>query len=75
VHTQSNYATSLALLKRPLQVYPTAVADEWGSEIPSIPYVDNAGDHNGEAIVKYCNSVPAILLAHRGVIMFGSTLG
>jgi L-ribulose-5-phosphate 4-epimerase len=73
VHTHSNHATSFALLNRPLQVYLTAMADEFGSEIPCIPYVDNAGDHIGQAIVKYRNSAPAILLAHHGVFTFGST--
>lgn len=50
VHTHSSYATSFALLNRPLQVYVPAMADEFGSETPGIPYVDNAGDHIGEAI-------------------------
>jgi L-ribulose-5-phosphate 4-epimerase len=75
VHTHSNYATSFALLNSPLAVYLTAMADEFGSEIPCIPYVDNARDHIGEAIVKYRNSAPAILLAHHGVFTFGATAG
>jgi L-ribulose-5-phosphate 4-epimerase len=73
VHTHSNYATSFALLNRALPVYLTAMADEFGSEIPCIPYVDNVGDHIGEAILKCRNSAPAILLAHHGVFTFGAT--
>jgi L-ribulose-5-phosphate 4-epimerase len=73
VHTHSNYATSFALLNRPLPVYLTAMADEFGIEIPCTPYVDNVGDHIGEAIVKYRNSAPAVLLAHHGVFAFGAT--
>ncbi len=75
VHTHSNYATSFALLNRPLPVYLTAMADEFGSEIPCIPYADNAGDHIGESIVKHRNSAPAVLLAHHGVFAFGATAG
>jgi L-ribulose-5-phosphate 4-epimerase len=73
VHTHSNYATSFALLNRPIPVYLTAIADEFGTEIPCAPYVDNVGNHIGEAIVKYRNSAPAILLAHHGVFTFGPT--
>lgn len=73
VHTHSNYATSFALLNRPIPAYLTAIADEFGTEIPCAPYVDNAGDHIGEAIVKYRNAAPAVLLGQHGVFAFGPT--
>ena len=73
VHTHSNYATSFALLNRPIPAYLTAIADEFGAEIPCAPYVDNAGDHIGEAIVKYRNAAPAVLLGQHGVFAFGPT--
>ncbi len=74
IHTHSNYATSFALLGRSLPVYLTAIADEFGEEIPCIPYVDNRGDHIGKAIVRYRGKkAPAVLLAHHGVFAFGST--
>jgi len=75
VHTHSNYATSFALLGRPIPVYLTAIADEFGHEIPCAPYVDNSGDHIGEAILKYSGKAPAVLLAHHGVFTFGVTPG
>ena len=75
VHTHSNYATSFALLDRPIPAYLTAIADEFGGEIPCAPYVDNMGDHIGEAIVKYRNAAPAVLLAHHGAFAFGATPG
>ncbi|MHB8652882.1 MAG: L-ribulose-5-phosphate 4-epimerase [Terriglobia bacterium] len=75
VHTHSNFATSFALLGRSIPAYLTAIADEFGDEIPCAPYVDNAGDHIGEAILKYSGKAPAVLLAHHGVFTFGVTPG
>ena len=71
IHTHSNYATSLALLGRPIPAYLTAIADEFGDEIPCAPYVDNVGDHIGEAILKYGNRAPAILMANHGAFALG----
>ncbi len=73
VHTHSNYATSFAALERPIIPSLTAIADEFGGEIPCVPYVDNEGDHIGEAIVKARTRAPAVLLAHHGVFAFGPT--
>ena len=73
IHTHSNYATSFALLGRPIPVYLTAIADEFGAEVPCVPYTDNQGDHIGEGIVKHMNKAPAVLLAQHGVFAFGPT--
>jgi L-ribulose-5-phosphate 4-epimerase len=74
VHTHSNYATSFAVLSRPIPAYLTAIADEFGAEVPCVPYVDNIGDHIGEAIVKHRRAeCPAILLANHGAFTFGPT--
>jgi len=73
VHTHSNYATSFALLGRSIPAYLTAIADEFGDEIPCVPYVDNTSDHMGEAIMKYSGKSPAVLLANHGVFTFGPT--
>ena len=72
VHTHSNYATSFALLGKPIPAYLTAIADEFGNEIPCMPYTDNQGDHIGETMLKYMGNAPAILLAHHGVFSFGA---
>jgi L-ribulose-5-phosphate 4-epimerase len=73
IHTHSNYATAFALLGRSLPVYLTAIADEFGAEVPCAPYVDNVGDHIGETILKYMGKAPAILLAQHGVFTWGPT--
>jgi L-ribulose-5-phosphate 4-epimerase len=73
VHTHSNYATSFAVLGRPIIPCLTAIADEFGGEIPCVPYVDNIGNHIGEAIVKHRTQAPAVLLGHHGVFTFGTS--
>lgn len=71
IHTHSNYATAWAAVNRPIPLVLTAIADEFGVEIPCTPYVDNEGEHIGEAILQYRNRAPAILLGNHGVFAWG----
>jgi L-ribulose-5-phosphate 4-epimerase len=71
VHTHSNHATAFAAVGTPIPLCLTAIADEFGAEIPCCPYVDNEGDHIGQAILKHRNLAPAILLANHGVFAWG----
>jgi L-ribulose-5-phosphate 4-epimerase len=73
IHTHSNYATAFAAVGRPIPLVLTAIADEFGQEIPCAPYVDNEGEHIGEAILKYRNRSPAILMGNHGVFAWGDT--
>lgn len=73
IHTHSNYATCFALLGRPIPVCLTAIADEFGEDIPCMPYVDNIGDHIGETILKYKTRAPSILLGQHGTFSWGPT--
>ena len=73
IHTHSNYATALAALGRAVPLCLTAIADEFGVEIPCAPYIDNEGDHIGQAILKHRNRAPAILLGNHGVFAWGPT--
>lgn len=73
VHTHSNYATAFAALHEPIPLCLTAIADEFGGEIPCTPYVDNSGDAIGRALLAYRTQAPAILLANHGVFAWGAS--
>ena len=73
VHTHSNYATAMAAVGMPIPLCLTAIADQFGAEIPCTPYVDNESDHIGQAVLKHRNRAPAILLQNHGVFAWGPT--
>jgi L-ribulose-5-phosphate 4-epimerase len=71
IHTHSNFATAFAAALAPIPLCLTAIADEFGGQIPCTPYVDNIGDHIGEAILAHRTQAPAILLGNHGVFAWG----
>lgn len=73
VHTHSNYATAWAAAGKPIPCALTALADEFGGEIPCAPYADNEGGHIGDAILAARTRAPAVLLAAHGVFAFDVT--
>jgi L-ribulose-5-phosphate 4-epimerase len=73
VHTHSNYATAFAAVGKCIPLCLTAIADEFGAEIPCMPYTDNDAEHIGEAILAHRNEAPAILLGNHGVFAWGSS--
>jgi L-ribulose-5-phosphate 4-epimerase len=73
IHTHSNYATAFAAVGKPVPLVLTAIADEFGAEIPCAPYIDNEGEHIGEAILKFKNRSPSILMGNHGVFAWGSS--
>lgn len=73
VHTHSNYATSFAALGRPLPVCLTAIADEFGGDVPAGPYAPIGGEEIGEAIIENIGSSRAILLKNHGVFTIGDS--
>ncbi len=73
IHTHSNYATAFAACLQPIPLCLTAIADEFGGQIPCAPYVSNEGNLIGQAILKYRTQAPAILLGQHGVFAWGST--
>jgi L-ribulose-5-phosphate 4-epimerase len=73
IHTHSNYATAFAACGMSVPLCLTAIADEFGAEIPCMPYTDNEGEHIGEAILKCRNRAPAILMGNHGVFAWGAS--
>lgn len=73
IHTHSNYATAFAAVQQSIPLVLTAIADEFGDEIPCAPYIDNEGEHIGEAILKYRNRAPSILMGNHGVFAWGDS--
>lgn len=74
VHTHSNFATSFALLGKPLPVCMTAHADEFGETIPVTAYASPLPFEDvGNAIVKTLGTknLPGVLLRSHGVFTFG----
>lgn len=74
VHTHSNFATAFAVVGRPIPACLTAIADEFGGDIPCAPYVDNEGEHIGEAILAHRTQAPGILLGSHGVFAWGASV-
>jgi len=73
IHTHSNYATAFAACCKPIPLVLTAIADEFGGEVPCTPYVSNEGDAIGRAILGNRTQAPAILLGNHGVFAWGTT--
>jgi len=73
VHTHSPYATSFAALGRPVPVYLTAMADEFGGPVPVSGYARIGGDEIGREIVAKIGRSPAILMKNHGVFTIGPT--
>jgi L-ribulose-5-phosphate 4-epimerase len=74
VHTHSNFATAFAAVGRPIPACLTAIADQFGGDIPCAPYVDNEGEHIGEAILEHRTRAPGILLGSHGVFAWGDSV-
>jgi L-ribulose-5-phosphate 4-epimerase len=73
VHTHSPYATSFAALGRPIPVYLTAIADEFGGPIPVGAYAKIGGEEIGREIMRSIGESPAILMKNHGVFTVGLT--
>ncbi len=73
VHTHSPYATAFAALGRPIPVYLTAMADEFGGPIPVGAYAQIGGEEIGKEIMRAIGDSPAILMKNHGVFAIGPT--
>jgi L-ribulose-5-phosphate 4-epimerase len=73
VHTHSNYATAFAALGRPIPVYLTAQADEFGGPIPCGGFALIGGEEIGRIVVESIGTSAAVLLKNHGVFTVGSS--
>jgi L-ribulose-5-phosphate 4-epimerase len=73
VHTHSPYATAFAALGRPIPVYLTAMADEFGGPIPCAGFALIGGEEIGRQVVEHIGTSPAVLLQQHGVFTVGPT--
>jgi L-ribulose-5-phosphate 4-epimerase len=75
VHTHSAYATAWAARGEPIPCALTAIADEFGGEIPVGPFALIGGDDIGRGIVKTLagHRSPAVLMRSHGVFTIGGT--
>ncbi len=71
VHTHSRYATAFAAVGRPIPVYLTAQADEFGGAIPCAGFTLIGDESFGALVVEGIGQSPAILLKNHGVFTVG----
>jgi L-ribulose-5-phosphate 4-epimerase len=71
VHTHSRYATAFAALGRPIPVYLTAIADEFGGLIPCGGFALIGSEAIGKAVLEAIGDCPAVLLKNHGVFTVG----
>lgn len=73
VHTHSAYATAFAALGQPIPVYLTAIADEFGGQIPCAGFALIGGEEIGQQVVEHIGDSAAVLLKNHGVFTIGPT--
>jgi len=73
VHAHSAYATAFAALGKPIPVYLTAMADEFGGPIPCGGFALIGGEDIGRIVVESIGDSQAVLLKNHGVFAIGKT--
>ncbi|MBN8882217.1 L-ribulose 5-phosphate 4-epimerase [Salana multivorans] len=74
VHTHSPYATAWAAIGEPIPCCLTAMADEFGGDVPLGGYARIGTAEIGEEIVRSIGISPAIIMRQHGVFTIGSSL-
>ncbi len=74
VHTHSRYATAFAATGRPIPCVLTAIADEFGGDVPVGAYASIGGNEIGDEIVRSIGNSPAILMKQHGVFTVGASI-
>jgi L-ribulose-5-phosphate 4-epimerase len=73
VHTHSNYASGFAAAEQPIPCVLTAIADEFGGDIPLGPFAIIGDDSIGRGIVETLSGhrSKAVLMRQHGVFTIG----
>ena len=73
VHTHSNYASAWAAVEKPIPCILTAIADEFGGEIPLGPFAIIGDDSIGKGVVETLRESrsKAVLMRQHGVFTVG----
>ena len=73
VHTHSNYASAWAAVEKPIPCILTAIADEFGGEIPLGPFAIIGDDSIGKGVVETLKGSrsKAVLMRQHGVFTVG----
>jgi L-ribulose-5-phosphate 4-epimerase len=73
VHTHSNYASAWAAIQKPIPCILTAIADEFGGEIPLGPFAIIGDDSIGKGVVETLKTSrsKAVLMRQHGVFAVG----
>ena len=74
-HTHSRYATAFAVIGEPIPCITTAMADEFGGEIPCAGFCLIGGEDIGRLVVEALagHRSPAALLQNHGVFAIGDS--
>ena len=75
VHTHSNYASAFAAVHEPIPCVLTAIADEFGGDVPVGPFAIIGDDSIGRGIVETLTGhrSKAVLMAGHGVFTIGAS--
>ncbi|GAC1546619.1 MAG: L-ribulose-5-phosphate 4-epimerase [Herpetosiphon sp.] len=74
VHTHSPYATAFAAVNKPIPVYLTAIADEFGGPIPCAGFALIGSEAIGKQVLDHIGKSVAVLLKNHGVFTIGPTV-
>lgn len=74
VHTHSTYATAWAAIGEAIPCCLTAIADEFGGDIPCGGYARIGGNEIGEEVLRSIGHSPAILMKQHGVFTIGISI-
>ena len=74
VHTHSAYATAWAAVGETIPCALTAIADEFGGDVPLGGYTPIGSDAIGAEIVRSIGHSPAILMKQHGVFTIGPSI-